>query len=322
MPELISFIVKQMKINSVILVFILFTGLNISCSRKIVKPPEFDGGRAMSYLKRQVSFGPRVPGSEASKNCRNYFYNFFDSLQVSYDSNSFSFKDPYSNNNIPLVNILVTMPGKEATSKKIILVAHYDSRPRTDFTESAEKKNSPIEGANDGASGVAVLMELAVLLNKNKPDVAVELLFVDGEDWGKSGDSDYYLLGSKEFAKTINADNYYFGIVLDMIGDKDQQVYREEYSERFAREINDIVWEAAARLSVNTFHNSVKYAVQDDHLPLNIAGVRTIDLIDFDYPYWHTEFDTADKCSAESLENIGKVLLELIYNRASWLKKI
>ncbi len=296
--------------------------LFLSCEQAIVEPPVFDGQRAYQYLVEQVDFGPRVPGSESSAKCRDYFYQHFRSLGVEADSQKFVFFDPYSQQNIPMVNVIASFRSSaNDESPGIVLMAHYDSRPRTDFAENPELLDKPIDGANDGASGVAVLMELANLFAETPPAGNVDLVFVDGEDWGKSGDHFLYMIGSKEFAKTDIRDKYRFGIVIDMIGESDQQIYRENFSERYAKDLNDMVFGTARQLGLTTFIDTVRYPVMDDHLSLNIAGVPAIDLIDFDYPYWHTEYDTPDKCSAGALANVGRLLAYIAYNKSLWPKK-
>ena len=289
-----------------------------NCSAQKIEAPKFNADRSFAYLEKQVDFGPRVPGSEESKNCRNYFYEFFDSLNIQIDSQYFSFFDPYSKTELPLVNVIASYKTEKKNSKKILIVAHYDCRPRGEYAEDPKLKDVPIDGANDGASGVAVLMELANMFHKKDPGVDVDLFLTDGEDWGKPGDLPYYCLGAKEFARRGIKGKYEFGILLDMIGDEYQKIYREVYSERFAKEYNDMVWRVAKELNINTFIDTVKATVYDDHLALNAGGVPTIDIIDFDYPYWHTEFDTPDKCSAQSLDNVGRVVLEIIYNQSIW----
>lgn len=290
----------------------------IACNKESVAPPVFDGQRAMEHISEQVSFGPRVPGSEAWEKCREYYTKFFDSLGLSVDSQVFEFFDPYSKETLPLVNLSAIIEGQNQDEPGILLAAHWDSRPRTDYAVDKSLSDMPIDGANDGASGVAVLMELAGLLANQPPPFRVELLLLDGEDWGKPGDLDYYLLGSREFSRRGIRGKYRFAIVLDMIGDKDQQIYREGYSEQYHPELNDMVFGLAQKFNITTFHDSVKYHVIDDHLPLNSGGVPAIDLIDFDYPYWHTEFDTPDKCSSESLENVGRLITHIIYNSSLW----
>jgi glutaminyl-peptide cyclotransferase len=296
--------------------------LLLACSHGLVKPPAFDGQRAFEYLKQQVDFGPRVPGTVASATCRTYFYEHFKELNVPVDSQAFPFFDPYSKTEIPMVNVIAHVRGKSPKSPALLYLAHYDTRPRTDYPSDTSLREKPIPGANDGASGSAILMELANEFVADTPAVDVDLLFVDGEDWGKEGDFENYLVGSKHFAATNIHGRYLFGIVIDMVGDKDQQIYREGYSEEYNYKLDDMVFGLAAKLGITTFHDSLKYTVMDDHLSLNAGGVPAIDLIDFDYPYWHSDKDTPDKCSPQSLANVGEILEYIAYNRSLWPKKL
>jgi hypothetical protein len=292
--------------------------LFVSCSTTPVQPPEFDGERTFGYLEQQVAFGPRVPGSEASAKARDYFYRYFEEVGLETDSQAFPYLDPYSGQSITMVNVIASFRPEGYRGKGIVLMAHYDCRPRTDFASEPELAELPIDGANDGASGVAVLMEMANLFATQPPPRPVDLVLVDGEDWGKVCDHANYLIGSREFARRGVRDKYIFGIVVDLIGDSDQLIFREAYSERYAKKLNDMVWSTAARLNVPTFVDSVKYVVVDDHLSLNISGVPAVNIIDMDYGYWHTEFDTPDKCSPESLTNVGKVVADIVYNPSIW----
>ena len=293
--------------------------ISVACSSPDVQSPTFDGDRAFGYLVKQVEFGPRVPGSEASAQCRDYFYNHFGKLGLAVDSQVFDYFDPYSKHDTTMVNVIASWrPKDQQNPDAIILMAHYDCRPRTDFASDTMLLNEPIDGASDGASGVAVLMEMANLFAQQPPPCRVDLVMVDGEDWGMAGDTDNYCLGSKAFVRSGIRGKYRFGVVVDLVGDSSQQIYREAYSERYAKALNDVVWETAARLGIQSFKDSVGAMIIDDHLPLKTAGVPTIDLIDLDYTWWHTEFDTPDKCSGQSLQNIGTVLTEIIYNRKLW----
>lgn len=291
-----------------------------ACSDTRIEPPAFDGARAFGYLTDQVAFGPRVPGTEAWRLCREYYYAFFDSCGLAVDSQAFHFYDPYSHADVPLVNVIARHRGNPSDSTAVLLAAHWDSRPRTDHHSDSTRINEPIDGANDGASGVAVLMELARLIKEQPPSTNIDLVLLDGEDWGKSGDVDYYLLGSRHLAQTGIRGKYRFGIVVDMVGDRDQQIFREVYAERFSAPVTDMVWAVADSLGITTFIDSVKYSILDDHLPLSAGGVPTTVIIDFDYPYWHTEKDTPDKCAPESLSNVGRVLAKIIYNQSLWPK--
>lgn len=291
----------------------------LNCTNSTITPPLFDGDRAFGLLKAQVDLGPRVPGTPASAAARSLYRTHFESAGLEVDSQKVSFVDPYSGDTIPLVNLIARQ--NPTAQDRIIFAAHYDCRPRSERAHDTTKRALPIDGANDGASGVAVLMELANLFKAQAPSAGVDLVLFDGEDWGMAGELDYYSLGSKAFVRSSLKGSYRFGIVLDMIGDKDQQIFREKYSEQFAKHINDLVWSVAAKFQVSVFKDSAKHSVIDDHLPLNVVGIPAVDLIDFDYPFWHTEMDTPDKCSAESLANVGRVVAYIAYNKHIWPKK-
>jgi hypothetical protein len=283
--------------------------------------PQFDSSRSFEYLVKQVEFGPRVPGTEAWRSCRNYYVEHFRKLGITVDSQAFQFTDPYSGRQIPLVNVIARVEGEDREALGILLMAHYDTRPRTDFPSSPEIANQPIAGANDGASGAAVLMELANLLASARPPKNIELVLVDGEDWGKTGDNDYYLLGSKEFARRGVRNKFQFGLVIDLIGDSDQQIYREVFSQTFHPDLNDMIWNSAYELGVKSFVDSTVHTVLDDHVSLATSGLPAVNIIDFNYRYWHTDSDLVEKCSPASLENVGKILAHICYNPSIWPKK-
>jgi glutaminyl-peptide cyclotransferase len=172
-----------------------------------------------------------------------------------------------------------------------------------------------VPGANDGASGVAVLLEVADQLKRTPPTVGVDLLFVDGEDYGSfEGDFPDNLLGSRYFAAHLPVGyRPLYAVLLDMVGDRDQAFPQEGYSLERAPEIVDRVWMAAEELGLGRVFRPVRgMAIQDDHLPLLDAGIHAIDIIDFDYPPWHTTADTPDKVSATALANVGRVVLYLV----------
>ncbi|OGC77836.1 MAG: hypothetical protein A2Z27_04700 [candidate division Zixibacteria bacterium RBG_16_50_21] len=225
---------------------------------------------------------------------------------------SFSALNPVSQQEVKLTNLQATFyPELE---ERILLCAHWDSRPWADKDSDSAKRNTPVLGANDGASGVAVLLHLAEIVSKKKPNYGVDLVFFDGEDMGKEGYPESYALGSQYFAQNLS--NYFprLAILLDMVGDKDLKIYQEQYSNQYAPETVREIWDRARRLKLDCFVDSVGYAVWDDHLPLLQRGIPCADIIDFDYPYWHTTQDTEDKCSAESLEKIGRLLVSILYD--------
>ena len=204
--------------------------------------------------------------------------------------------------------------------KWILLAGHWDTRPRADYEVTSENRSKPIPGANDGASETAVLMELARMFAKQKPDVGVYVVFFDGEDYGT--DDATMFLGARHFADTLRTSaavdgkpvKFEYGLLLDMIGDKNLDIYEEQNSVDAAPEVVDKVWKAAKNLGYgDKFIPEVKYSISDDHIPLIHAGVKCIDIIDFDYAPWHTLEDTPDKCSPRSLETVGEVVASVVY---------
>lgn len=214
---------------------------------------------------------------------------------------------------IRLTNVIARFAPEKR--ERLWLCAHWDTRPRAERDPDSTKRNEPTGGANDGASGVAVLLELARLLHEHPPEVGIDLIFFDGEDFGPEGELDWYFLGSRYFARHLPPQRAELAILLDMVGDRDLAIYREQNSVRYAPEVVEKVWRKARELGVTTFRDSAKYSVEDDHLQLLWAGIPAIDVIDFDYPWWHTTGDTPDKCSAQSLAAIGRVLAAFIYSR-------
>ncbi len=281
--------------------------------------PSFSGQDAFAFLLKQTSFGPRNPESSGHELCLDFLKQELQNLASRTELQSFT-APGYNGQKLHLTNIFSSF--NPADSSRILLLAHWDTRPRSDQDSNPKKQDEPIIGANDGASGVAVLLEIAHLLKQSPVRVGVDILLVDGEDYGKESDLDNYLLGSKYFANHLKPDYHpQFGILLDMVGDKDLEIMKEPQSMKYAPEVVDLVWSAANNLGVYQFTNNIQRAVIDDHIPLNEAGIKTIDLIDFQYPdasnrFWHTSEDTPDKCSAESLEAVGRVLTAVIYHHA------
>ena len=289
-----------------------------SSSSTTVHVPAFDGKKAFSYLTAQTDFGPRNPGSSGHEKCLQYLQTEMQRYADKVTLQPFS-SVGYEGQELQLTNVISTFNPKATT--RILLLAHWDTRPRADQDLDPKKRNNPILGANDAASGVAILMEIGRQLKAQSPSVGVDLLFDDGEDYGKHNDNENYLLGARYFAKHLPPGyKPIYGILLDMVGDKQLELAKEKYSLQYAPDIVELVWSTARALGVYQFVDREQNWVTDDHLPLNEVGIKTIDLIDFDYPdetnkYWHTTEDTPDKCSAESLEAVGTVLLHVIYNQ-------
>jgi Zn-dependent M28 family amino/carboxypeptidase len=199
-------------------------------------------------------------------------------------------------------------------AERILYLAHWDTRPVADQAPDSADRTKPVLGASDGASGVAVLLGVAVALKAKPPTVGVDLLFVDGEDYGNFADSNDVLIGSRWFA-AHQPSGYppLFGVLFDMVGDKNLDINVEGNSQAVAPEVVDRVWKTASALGYgDTFIPQVRYTLIDDHVSLQKAGIHAIDVVDFNYPYWHTTNDTLDKVSANSLQIVGDVAMALV----------
>lgn len=269
----------------------------------------FDGQQAFTFLLGQCAYGPRTPNTAAHERCKQYIIEELTPNVDSVTVQPFTYYDPDRHVTLRLTNIIGEINPK--ATKKVLLFTHWDTRPTADQEVEEELKKRPIMGADDGASGTAVQVALASTLHRYRPDIGVILLFVDGEDWGP-GDNRMYL-GAKYYAAHLPNPTPEYGILLDMIGDSKLQIFREVTSEHLHPELNDKVWSAAQSIGDEVyFPNVQKYDITDDHDALNQAGVPSIDLIDFDYPYWHTLADTPDKCSAASLQVVGDVMVKVL----------
>ena len=280
--------------------------------------PAFNEARAFEYLTRQTAFGPRHPNSGGHRECLQYLQS---TLQQSADEvrlQPFTHAG-YNGQTLKLTNVIASF--KPHVKERVLLCAHWDTRPRADQDGNPARRDEPILGANDGASGVAVLLEIAALLKQTPPPIGVDLVLFDGEDYGMEGDHANYLLGSRHFARTKAADYLpRFAILLDMVGDRYLEIPREGYSRRYAPDVVKLVWDKARLLGIAQFVDEDGEDVMDDHLPLNESGIRAIDIIDFNYPdptnrYWHTHEDTPDKCSPESLGAVGTVLMHVLFDQ-------
>lgn len=256
-------------------------------------PVFFDSSRAYEDVKAQVALGARIPGSQghtraqamirAELESAGWIVEFHESERLGH----------------PIRNIIAK---RNNEAPQIILGAHYDTRFVADHDPDESKRGEPVPGANDGASGVAVLLELARTLPKDTDPVW--LVFFDTEDNGRIEGWDW-ILGSRAFAEEIKVQPRAV-VIVDMIGDADLNIYLEKNSDKILRAE---IWSMAAKLGYGEqFINEEKYSMLDDHTPFLEAGIPAVDLIDFDYPYWHTTQDTVDKVSAESLGAVGDTL--------------
>jgi hypothetical protein len=278
----------------------------------------FSGSRAMELVVAQCELGPRIPGTAGNRRLREMIVTMARDNDLEAHVLCFEATDPMSGKAVLLCNVVVS--AGPAGGDRLWLGAHYDTRPVSDLDDDPDLRSAPLVGANDGASGVAVLLHLIEILGDRKPAQGVDLLFFDGEDSGLAGSPDGFCLGSRRLAATCRD----FGnplsrgtprgvIILDMVGDRDLSIPMEAYSMVNAPAWTDAVFDRAAALGLEAFVPEPGPAVYDDHVPFLQQGIPAVDLIDFDYPAWHTTGDTPDKCSAGSLAQTGRLLVDLIY---------
>jgi glutaminyl-peptide cyclotransferase len=257
----------------------------------------FDGGRAYEHLRQMVSFGPRPAGSPAIERTRGYITDQLKALGITVAPQPFDVQTPIGR--IHMVNLIATIPG--ARKERLVLAGHYDTKLFREFR---------FVGANDGGSSAALLLEMARVLKARQNTLTVEVLFLDGEeatlrDWGGTDHtygSQYYVDNAKK-AGTLSSLKAL--VLVDMVGDRDLRIMRETASTKW---LTDTIWATAARLGYGSTFVADATRIEDDHLPFLEAGARAVDIIDLDYPAWHTANDTLDQTSARSLEIVGKVM--------------
>jgi hypothetical protein len=281
----------------------------------------FNGARAYEYLTQLCALGPRRSGSAAMTAQQKLLVAHFEKLGGKVELQRFRVPDPRDGKLVDMANIIVRW--NPEIKDRILLCGHYDTLPFP--LRDKDNPKGPFVGANDNGSGVAILMELAHDMPAMKLPCGVDFVLFDGEEYIFTED-DRFFLGSEYFARDYAANpgkcHYRAGVLLDMVGSTDLHIYQERNSVLWkdVRPVVDRLWATAARLGVSDFVAQTKYEVRDDHLPLHdIGGIPACDVIvDFehDYPYWHTQGDTLDKCSALSLAKVGWVLSEWLKSEA------
>jgi hypothetical protein len=295
-------------------------GLAASGRAPAAEAVEFSGERAMRHLEAICDLGPRPSGSPAMDRQRALLARHFRAAGATVTGQAFQIRDRRTGAPVHLENLIVTWHPDRA--ERVLLAAHYDTRPFPD--RDPVDPEGVFLGANDGVSGVAVLMELAAAMPGLPGPVGVDFVLFDAEEYVVHP-RDPYFLGSAYFARQYAADRragrlphaYRAGVLLDMVADRDLQIWQEQHSVDWpdTKPVVDSIWDVARRLEVREFVPRPKHAVQDDHLPLRmIGGIPTCDIIDFDYPHWHTTSDTPAQCAAESLSAVGRVVL-------AWLRE-
>lgn len=285
----------------------------------------FDGDTAYKYVKTQVDFGPRIPGWEGHTKCQKFLVGELRRHGAEVIEQRAVIEN-YKHEKYPINNIMGRY--NTAAQKRVLLLAHWDTRPWADNDPSRDNRDSPVPGANDGGSGVGVLLEVARQLGKKAPAIGVDILFVDAEDsgqssgWGSGGDT--WCLGTQYWVENMPYEAGrlpQYAILLDMVGGQNVRFTREFYSEKYASWVIDKVWSVAARSGYGTrFVNESSGAVMDDHYFVNKAGIPCIDIIECDnpvtknfHPAWHTVGDNMSIIDQRSLQEVGQVVINTLY---------
>lgn len=320
----------------ILFIIFIYSVAFFSCNNKMEKPetkeitftlketsvPEFNEELAFDYINKQISFGPRNPNSTGHQKTREFLFNELKKFADTTFTQNFSYPG-YDGERLNLTNIIASF--NPESEYRILLSAHWDTRPRAEKDEIPSNREKPIIGANDGASGVAVLLAIAKTLSEKKVNYGVDIVLFDGEDYGKEGDLMNYSLGSKYFIQ--NKPDFIkpqFAILLDMVGDKEARFKKEPNSIQFAPDIVELVWNLAEKLNLKTFSREISSPIYDDHVPIGEMGIKIINIIDAeligaDSPeprrnYWHTQKDTIENIGKETLKEVGQLLNHLIYS--------
>lgn len=273
-------------------------------------PAPFDEKRAMGYLEAICRLGPRISGSEGMKKQQELLQKHFETLGAKVELQRFTGRQNSRPQPVELANMIVSWhPDRK---RRVIFCSHYDTRPIADQEPNRRHWQEPFLSANDGGSGVALLMEMANHMKELKTTVGVDFVFFDAEEYIFEREKDRYFIGSEHFAtmwrRSREKPEYMAAILLDMVGGKNARFPGEQHSLFKAGALVEQVWRVAAQLKCSAFVTQVGPAVMDDHLALNEVGIPAIDIIDFDYPHWHRLTDTPANCSGESLAQVAKVL--------------
>lgn len=277
----------------------------------------FSADSAYSYLAKQVEFGPRVPNSEAHAKTADWLVGELSRHGAKVSEQKVDLK-AFDGTTLHARNIFGQI--NPEVPSRILLLAHYDCRPWADQDADPAKRKTPVDGANDGASGVAVILEAARQLKAANSPLGIDFLFVDAEDWGTDGDDESWAMGTRYFAENPPVTGYApdMAVLLDMVGGKDAVFPREYFSQQNAPIVNDAFWKAAKEAGyADRFPDTMGGVITDDHVELIKAGIPAIDIIDYRVnsgfnPTWHTSADNLDNISKETLDAVGKSLMQFL----------
>lgn len=282
------------------------------------RPPRFSGERAFAHVEEQVGFGPRISGAEGHAAARAYFLEVLQRHADRVTEIPFTYVTPDGADTLRGYNIFASFEPERRP--RVMLAAHYDTRPEADRDPDPARRTEPVPGANDGASGVAVLLELARHLAARPPGVGVDIVLFDLEDIGEyaAGQGDTtavpFAIGSEMFVQQHPEYRPAWGVVVDMVGDRELRIPREAYSVQHAPGVVERIWRSAERVGATAFLNERGGAVFDDHVPFLQRGIPVANIIHQPFPdTWHTTADTPEHVSPRSLQQVGDVLVDMLW---------
>jgi len=270
----------------------------------------FDAERAWAHLEAQVAAGPRIPGSEGHRRTLEYLLAHLEGKADRVSVHAFETVSPLDSSAVTYRNVVAVFAPDRPV--RLLFGAHWDTRPIADQEEDPALRELPVPGANDGASGVAVLLEVAEALAADPPRIGVDLVLFDGEDSGIAEQAETFALGSQRFVRDHPTYRPSLVVILDMVGRRDTRIAREANSLLAAPGAVESIWSLAAEMGIASIVDSVGGAIWDDHAAFLQAGIPAVDLIDPADPDWHTTRDLPENCSPRSLEDLGRLVLGII----------
>ncbi len=285
----------------------------LACQPKVAsptRPPSFNQEHAYTLLKELCNLGPRNHGSETKLRAEAWIQDKLRETGAEVSVHEFTYTSKDATTPASFRNIVGRFNPNE--QRRVLIGTHYDTRSWADRDQRHEFRSTPIVGANDGASGVAVMIEMARAWKEQPPPVGVDLIFFDGEEFGREGVLRDYLLGSKAWVRDHPQYRAEWGVVLDMVGDSSLRIIKEKQSAARACKAVQRIWDAAARVGSTAFADGFTRNIYDDQSAFIEKGIPVALVIDYDYPWYHTMEDLPDKCSAESLGQVGRAVMEAV----------